>query len=299
MSGVTAADAFEEHRSLLTSVAYRILGSAADAEDVVQETWLRWSGVDHAGVRNPRAFLTTTASRLALNALRARRNRRESYVGPWLPEPVPTGEERPGDPAEPALLAESVSLAFLVVLESLSPLERVAFVLHDLFGFGHDEIAVAVDRSPDAVRQLTSRARRHVREQRPRLVVDAAEHARVIEAFMRAAVDGQVGALLRVLAPDVVVLIDAGGSQRAPLRPLAGADKAARFLAAISRDVTDLRWERVSINGRSGVLVVVGDRLLGTVDVDTVDGRVETLRIQLNPAKLAAVRAAVPGLDAR
>lgn len=297
---MTAAETFEEHRTLLISVAYRILGSAADAEDVVQETWLRWSGVDHANVRNPRAFLATTASRLALNTLRSRRNRRESYVGPWLPEPVPTGAS-PGhplaaDPAEPTLLAESVSLAFLVVLESLSPLERVAFVLHDLFGFGHDEVALAVDRSPEAVRQLTSRARRHVREQRPRSVVDAAEHARVTRAFMRAAVDGRVDALLQVLAPDVVVLTD-GGAIKAALRPIHGADKAARFLAAISHEVSDVRWEPATLNGRSGVLVHLGDHLLGTVDLDIVDGRVETLRVQLNPAKLSAVRAAVPGAD--
>jgi RNA polymerase sigma-70 factor (ECF subfamily) len=285
---------FEEHRALLTGVAYRILGSVADAEDVVQETWLRWSEVSHADVRNPRAFLTTTASRLALNALRSQRHRRESYTGPWLPEPVPTADDGPlaADPAEPVLLAESVSLAFLVVLESLSPLERVVFVLHDLFGFGYGEVAAAVDRSEQAVRQLTSRARRHVQERRPRTVTDPAEHARVTAAFMRAAVDGQVSALLDVLAPDVVVLTDAGGTQKAALRPINGADKAARFLAAIRADVAGVRWALAPLNGRTGVLVHLGDELLGTVDLDTADGRVSTVRVQLNPAKLTAVRRA-------
>ena len=289
------AGTFEEHRPLLTGVAYRILGSFADAEDVVQETWLRWSAVDHGDVRDPRAFLATTASRLALNALRSQRQRRESYTGPWLPEPVPTADgplagSGGGDPAEPVLLAESVSQAFLVVLESLSPLERVAFVLHDVFGFGHDEVAQAVGRSEQAVRQLTSRARRHVQERRPRSVTDPGEHARVTAAFMRAAVDGQVSALLEVLAPDVVVLTDAGGTQKAALRPINGADKAARFLAAISHDVTDVRWALAPLNGRTGVVVHVGDHLLGTVDLDTAHGRVTAVRVQLNAAKLTALR---------
>ncbi|WP_345772004.1 RNA polymerase sigma factor SigJ [Geodermatophilus sabuli] len=287
------ADTFEQHRSLLTGVAYRVLGSIADAEDVVQETWLRWSTVDHAGVRDPRAFLTTTVTRLALNGLRSRRHRQESYIGPWLPEPVPTAEDG-DDPAQPVLLAESVSQAFLVVLESLSPLERVVFVLHDLFGFGHDEVARAVDRSEPAVRQLASRARRHVRERRPRAATDPAEHVRVTEAFMRAAVDGQVSALLAVLAPDVVVLTDAGGTQKAALRPITGAAKAARFLAAISSDVSGARWTLTPLNGRVGVLVHVGDELLGTVDLDTADGLVTAVRAQLNPSKLTAVRGIRP-----
>jgi RNA polymerase sigma-70 factor, ECF subfamily len=289
------AGTFEEHRPLLTGVAYRILGSFADAEDVVQETWLRWSTVDHGEVRDPRAFLATTASRLALNALRSQRQRRESYTGPWLPEPVPTADggllagSGAADPAEPVLLAESVSLAFLVVLESLSPLERVAFVLHDVFGFGHDEVAQTVGRSEQAVRQLTSRARRHVQERRPRSVTDPVDHGRVTAAFMRAAVDGQVSALLEVLAPDVVLLTDAGGTQKAALRPIDGADKAARFLAAISAEVTGVRWTLAPLNGRTGVLVHVGDHLLGTVDLDTARGRVTTVRVQLNAAKLTAV----------
>ncbi|RBY77260.1 RNA polymerase subunit sigma-24 [Geodermatophilus sp. TF02-6] len=285
---------FERYRSLLTGLAYRILGSVADAEDVVQETWLRWSAVDSADVRDPRALLTTIASRLALNALRSRRDRRESYVGPWLPEPVPTADDGSSvaDPVEPVLLAESVSLAFLVVLESLSPLERVAFVLHDLFGFGHDEVALVLGRSEPAVRQLTSRARHHVQQRRPHAVSDPEEHARVTAAFMRAAVDGQVSALLELLAPDVVLLTDAGGTQKAALRPIHGADKAARFLTAISSDVTGVRWTLAPLNGRTGVVVHLADGLLGTVDLDVSAGRVNTVRVQLNAAKLTAVRRA-------
>ena len=183
-----------------------------------------------------------------------------------------------------------MSLAFLVVLESLSPLERVVFVLHDLFGFDHAEVARAVDRSEPAVRQLASRARRHVRERRPRVVADREEHARVTRAFMRAAVDGEISGLLAVLAPDVVVLTDGGGAAKAALRPIHGAEKAARFLAAISHETPGVRWELTGLNGRSGVLVHLGGELLGTVDLDTADGQVSTVRVQLNPAKLTGVR---------
>ena len=293
--GVSASDAdpervFQEHRGLLTGVAYRVLGSIGDAEDVVQETWLRWSRTDHDEVRDARAFLTTTASRLALNALRSRQRRRESYVGPWLPEPIATsGVDGGADAAEPVLLAESVSLAFLVVLESLSPLQRVVFVLHDLFGFDHAEVARAVGRSEAAVRQLASRARRQVRDQRPTAVADPGEHVRVTRAFMAAAVSGEVGALLDVLAPDVVVLTDGGGAAKAALRPIHGAAKAARFLAAISHETPGVRWRVTGLNGRAGVLVHLGEHLIGTVDLDVSDGRVDTIRVQLNPAKLAGL----------
>ena len=292
-AGHDRVDEFETYRRLLVGVAYRVLGSVGDAEDVVQEAWLRWAAEDRADVLDARAFLVTITSRLALNVLRSQRTRRESYTGAWLPEPVRTAEEpdpAAGDPAEPVLLAESVSMAFLVVLESLTPLERVVFVLHDLFGFDHAEVARAVERSEPAVRQLASRARRHVRERRPRPAPDAAEHARVTAAFMQAAVGGDVQALLGVLAPDVVVVTDGGGATRAALRPIHGADKAARFIAAISHNVTGAHWTTTGLNGRRGVLVHLGDQLLGTVDLDTAEGRVNAVRVQLNPAKLAGAR---------
>lgn len=292
---------FEQHRTLLVGVAYRVLGSVSDAEDVVQETWLRWAAADRSGVRDARAYLTTSTSRLALNALRARRRRRESYVGPWLPDPVFSDARAAGrvdpaqaDPAQPVLLAEDVSLAVLVVLESLSPLERVVFVLHDLFGFDHAEVGRAVGRSEVAVRQLASRARRHVRERRPSAPPDPSEHASVTREFMRAAVSGDLTGLLAVLAPDVVVLTDGGGQTKAALRPINGADKAARFLAAISSDVPGVDWELTGLNGRAGVLVHLGGQLIAAVDLDTTDGRVSTLRVQLNPAKLTGVRRTPP-----
>lgn len=290
---------FERHRTLLVGVAYRVLGSVADAEDVVQETWLRWSAADRADVRDPRAFLTTTAARLALNALRSRQARRESYVGPWLPEPMLTNSVAPGppsdasDPADPIdsiLQAENVSLAFLVVLESLTPLERVVFVLHDLFGFQYEEVAGALERSEPAVRQLASRARRHVREHRRAALSDPVEHSNVTKAFMHAAVDGDVSALLGVLAPDVIIFTDGGGQTKAALRPIHGAVKAARFLAAISGDAAGITWELSSLNGQTGVLLHLGNKLIGTVDLDTAEGKVNTLRVQLNPAKLTGIQ---------
>lgn len=290
---------FEMYRRLLVGVAYRVLGSVADAEDVVQETWLRWSATDRSDVRDPRAFLITTTSRLALNALRSRQARRESYIGPWLPEPMFTDSVAPvlcskavnsSDPINSILEAESVSFALLVVLESLTPLERVVFVLHDLFGFQYEEVAAALERSEPAIRQLASRARRHVREHRRSTLLDPVKHLNVTQAFMHAAVDGDVSALLGVLAPDVIVLTDGGGRAKAALRPIHGAVKAARFLAAISGDAAGITWELSSLNGQTGVLLHRGDQLIGTVDLDTADGQVNTLRVQLNPAKLTGIQ---------
>ena len=200
------------------------------------------------------------------------------------------------DAAETVLLAESVSMAFLVVLESLTPLERVVFVLHDLFGFDYDEIADTVDRSEPAVRQLGSRARRHIRERRPRAVIDPQEQARVTAAFMQAAVEGDMAALLSVLAPDVELVTDGGGTVKAALRPIRGADKTARFIAAISAEAPGVRWELAGVNGRTGVLVHLGDPLLAVVDVDVVGDRVTAVRVQMNPVKLAGCRpATAPG----
>ena len=209
--------------------------------------------------------------------------------------PLSSGPLELSDPADPVLLAESVSLAFLVVLESLTPLERVAFVMRDLFGFEYAEVAGTLGRSEPAVRQLAFRARRHVREHRPRAVVDAAEHDRVTRAFLRAAIDGDLPALLEVLAPDVVVTTDGGGAVKAARRPVNGADKAARYLVGISQDADAIRWESAALNGRRGFVMHLGETLVGTVDLDTADGRVTAIRVQLNPVKLAGVRAAEDG----
>lgn len=296
-------DPFERHRGLLLSLAYRVLGTVSDSEDVVQEAWLRWSATGREDVREPRAYLATTVTRLALNALRERRNRRETYVGPWLPEPLADGRwagnavlsGHAADAAQRALQADDISLAFLVVLESLTPLERVVFVMHDLFGFEYAEVAHSVDRSEPAVRQLASRARRHVQERRPRFTATTADQARATTEFMRVAVDGDLQGLLAVLAPDVVVLTDAGGAAKAALRPLHGSDKAARFLAAISHDATDVTWSLRELNGRPAALVRSSGVLLATVDLDIVDGLVTTVRVQMNPAKLGRLAPADPG----
>lgn len=281
-------DPFASHRGLLFGIAYRVLGSVADAEDVVQEAWVRWAAEPRDDVENARAYLTTVVSRLALNTLRTRRARREAYVGPWLPEPlVDPGSD---DTADLALLSEDVSMAFLVVLESLSPLERVVFVLHDLFGFAYAEVAAATMRTEPAVRQLASRARRHVRERRPRFRTDPAEHARVTAEFMRVAVNGDPQGLLALMAPDVVVVTDGGGARKAALRPIEGAAKAARFLAAIAHETPGVSWTAVRLNGRPGAVVELGGEILGTVELEVADGRITAVRAQLNPAKLGHLR---------
>ena len=223
-----ATEAFVAHRNLLFTVAYEMLGSAADAEDVLQETWLRWAGVDLDTVRDQRAYLVRITTRQALTRLRTLGRRKESYVGPWLPEPLLTAP----DVAEDVELADSVSMAMLLVLETLTPTERAVFVLREVFDLDYDEIAEAVDKSPAAVRQIAHRARAHVAARRPRGVVSPAETRDALEAFQRAVETGDLQGLLDILAPDVVLLGDGGGVKQAVLRPVVGADKVARLLAA-------------------------------------------------------------------
>ena len=212
LKGRDPARVFDEHRGLLVSVAYRVLGSITDAEDAVQEAWLRWSNVDHSRVADPRAFLVRVTTRLAIDRLRRAKARRESYVGPWLPEPVLTGRDPSGrDPAEDAAMAESVSMAMLVVLETLSPLERAVFVLREAFGMPHSEIADVLGRREEAVRQLARRAREHVRERRTRFYADRGEQRRVTERFLEAATGGDLEGLMAVLSPGVELVADGGG----------------------------------------------------------------------------------------
>src|SRR5437867_8556065 len=222
-----ATEAFLAHRNLLFTVAYEMLGSAADAEDTLQETWLRWVGVDLDNVRDQRAYLVRITTRQALVRLRTLGRRKESYVGPWLPEPLLTAP----DVAEDVELADSVSMAMLLVLETLTPNERAVFVLREVFDLAYDEIAEAVGKSPAAVRQIAHRARAHVAARRPRGVVSAAETRDALEAFQRAAETGDLQSLLDTLAPDVVFLGDGGGVKQAVLRPILGADSVARVLA--------------------------------------------------------------------
>lgn len=286
-AGPTAT--FEKHRDLLHAVAYRMLGRVADAEDVVQDTWLRWSSVDHESVREPRGFLVRITTRLAVDRLRQAQARRETYVGPWLPEPLPTdlASTPVPDGADRALLAESVSLAFLVVLESLSPLERAVFVLREAFGFPYAEIASTLDRTEPAVRQLGGRARRHVEERRARFDVDPAQQRALTERFLAAATAGDLEGLLAVLAPDARLVSDAGGRAKAPLRVIESADKVARFMAGVGRtEIPEMRFEFLELNGGVAVLVTSRGRAHTALAADVVDGRIRTLYLMANPDKV-------------
>ena len=285
---MTATDVFVEHRNLLFTVAYEMLGSAADAEDVLQETWLRWADVDRAEVRDERAYLVRISTRLALNRMRANARRRESYVGPWLPEPLLTTP----DVAEDVELADSVSLAMLTVLETLGPTERAVFVLREVFEFGYDEIAVAVDKTPAAVRQIAHRARAHVEERRPRGVPSQTEHERAMQGFLTAVSTGDIQSLMDVLAPDVVLITDGGGVKKAALRPILGREKVARFLDAVTRGV-DAAADVVVVNGSPALRIVVDGELESVASMVVEDGLVTGLYVVRNPAKLARLDAVV------
>ncbi|MFF2410542.1 RNA polymerase sigma-70 factor [Streptomyces sp. NPDC058092] len=289
MTADTATDVFEEHRPMLTGVAYRMLGRIADAEDVVQEAWLRWSPASREDVREPRAFLVRITTRLAIDRLRQAKSRREAYVGPWLPEPLVTdfGPAVP-DTAELAVLADSVSVAVLVVLESLSPLERAVFVLREAFGFPYAEIAATLDRSEAAVRQLAGRARRHVEERKPRYDVDPAHRRDLTERFLVAAAGGDIEELMALLAPDVRLVGDSGGKSKAPLRVIESADKVGRFLFAVVHDqIPDLDIRFLELNGGPGLLVLSGGRPDSVFQVDVRDGLIQCVYIVRNPDKLA------------
>ncbi|WBO67747.1 RNA polymerase sigma-70 factor [Streptomyces camelliae] len=288
MSADTATDVFEEHRPLLMGVAYRMLGRIADAEDVVQDAWLRWSGADRAAVREPAAYLVRIATRLSIDRLHQVRARGEAYVGPWLPEPYVTefGDTAP-DAADRALLADSVSFAVLVVLESLSPLERAVFVLREAFGYPYAEIATLLDRGEPAVRQLAGRARRHVEERRPRYEVDPAQRREMTERFLVAASEGDLDGLMALLAPDVRLVGDSGGKAKTPSRIMHTADKVGRFLAAtVPTAPAEMSYRFVEANGGPAVLVMHGDQPDNLFQLEIADGRVTTVYIVRNPDKL-------------
>jgi RNA polymerase sigma-70 factor (ECF subfamily) len=292
---VTDAAVFEAHRGLMFAVAYRMLGSIADAEDAVQDAWLRWSAASRADVLDAKAYLARVVTTTALNRLRSARARREAYVGPWLPEPLLT--EAGPDAAERAELAESVSVAMLVVLESLTPDERAVFVLREVFGFGHAEIGAALGRSAPAVRQLAHRAREHVQARRPRFDVDWDQQREVTERFLAAAAGGDIDGLMTVLAPDVTLLTDGGGKARAALRPIVGARKAARFLAAISTrpymgmDISDMTLAAAEINGSPGTMIMTGGRAIAALTLTVSGGRITAIQLLANPDKLTAITA--------
>jgi RNA polymerase sigma-70 factor (ECF subfamily) len=279
-----ATEAFLAHRNLLFTVAYEMLGSAADAEDVLQETWLRWAGVDLDTVRDQRAYLVRITTRQALARLRTLGRRKESYVGPWLPEPLLTAP----DVAEDAELADSVSMAMLLVLETLTPTERAVFVLREVFDLGYGEIAEAVGKSPAAVRQIAHRARAHVAARRPRGVVSPAETRDALEAFQRAAETGDLQRLLDILAPDVVALSDGGGVKQAMPRPVVGADKVARLLATgLGRTAATASLQPAQVNGYPALILRLNGEIDTVIAVRIDDGLITGLYAVRNPEKLS------------
>ncbi|MFI1306764.1 RNA polymerase sigma factor SigJ [Streptomyces sioyaensis] len=292
---------FEEQRGRLWAIAYRIMGTVSDADDAVQETWLRWQSVP-AGttVASPRGFLTTVVSRICYDLLGSARARRETYVGPWLPEPLlddaggpplgVAGSGRTDGPEDRVTLDESVGMALLTVLERLTPAERIAFILHDVFAVPFPEIAETVGRTPDSVRQLASRARKRVRAEAPRRTVDRAEHRRTVEAFLSAVMGGDLDALLSVLDPEVIWRSDGGGKVSSARRPVIGRDKVARFVRGlVTRGVQEggLRVAMADVNGAAGLLFAHPESGQAGVFAFTVhDGRITEVDAVINPDKL-------------
>ena len=274
-------DPFVTDRSLLFTVAYEMLGSAAEAEDVLQDAWLRWANVDQTLVREPRAYLMRVVARQALNRMRTAARRREDYVGEWLPEPLLTG----GDVTADVELAESVSMAMLTVLETLMPVERAVFVLREVFDVPYDDIAEAINKTPPAVRQIAHRAREHVASRRPRMTVGSKEQQHVVDTFLAAVRDGDVQRLLDVLAPDVVVVSDGGGLVGASRHPIRGAQRVAGLLMRrLSRG--DLAIRSAALNGSPGVLIEMNDVLSGAVSFAVEGGRITSIYAVGNPQKL-------------
>lgn len=279
----------EELRPLLLSIAYRMIGSVTEAEDLVQEAYLRFHRSVAAGqvIESPRAYLSAIVTRLAIDHLRSARVRREQYIGPWLPEPLLTDDAL--DPAEHAETADSLSMAFLVLLESLTPVERAVFLLHEVFGFGYDEVAAVVHKSEDNCRQIAARARRHVEARKPRFEASRTQKDELARRFFAAVWDGDLNGLMELLAADAVIMGDGGGKAPSIREPLVGSERVARFLVDIRRRLRPLEAgiHQVEINGQPGA--IVSDKYGGIISVfslDIADARVQTIRGVLNPDKL-------------
>ena len=287
-SGGEHAERFTLLRPLLFTIAYEILGSATEADDVLQDSYLRWADVDLADVRDTKSYLARLVTRQALNALRADARRREDYVGPWLPEPLLLDEQ---DPSADLVLAESVSMAMLVLLETLSPDERAVFVLREVFGFDYDEIGEAVGKPAPTVRQIAHRAREHVRARRKRFdVVAPQRNAEITAQFLLAAASGDVDALMTMLAPDATWTADSGGKVSAARRPVVGADRVARAIAGLmSKAGPDLRVEMVTCNSAPAVLLYLGEDLEGVITVEIVDDKITNFYVMRNPEKLTTL----------
>ncbi|OLT11949.1 RNA polymerase subunit sigma-24 [Pseudonocardia sp. CNS-139] len=283
-AAVQVDEVFAEHRALLFTVAYEILGSAADAEDVLQDSYLRWVAADPVGVEHPRAYLVQVVTRQALNQLRARARRREDCVGAWLPEPIRTGP----DAAEDAVLAESISIAMLLLLETLTPDERAVFVLREVFGFAHREIGEAVGRTEESVRQIAHRARSHVQARRKRFDPRPQAAQQIADRFLAAATTGDIQSLMDLMAPDVVVLADGGGRAPVPRSPLVGRERVARFVAgAARRGLPDMSVEIGRFNGLPALLFGSAGRPDSLLVIEPAGGLVGTLYLVRDPEKLA------------
>lgn len=265
----------------MSRLAYRMLGSLADTDDVLQEAYLRWTRADRAEVKSPRAFLSSIVTRLCIDQRRAIEARKESYIGPWLPEPVIESEERGPE------VAETVSLAFLVVLESLSPVERAAYLLRKVFDYGYDEIAEILDKTEPACRQLVSRAEERVCERRPRFEADRGEAERITSAFMQTVATGDMDGLVNLLAADAAMYSDSGGKVPAALAPVVGADRVARFfLGLMKKAPSDLQFRRVRVNGQPGIMALSQGQIVNVLTLDIIDGRIANCYVIRNPEKL-------------
>jgi RNA polymerase sigma-70 factor, ECF subfamily len=282
-------DVFEEHRPALARLAYRMLGSLADADDILQEAYLRWTREDRAAVDSPRAYLASVVTRLCIDQRQTLDARKMNYVGPWLPEPVV--EHGAIDPAGRLEVAESVSMALLVVLESLSPVERAAYLLRRVFDYGYDEISAILGKSEANCRQLVSRAEERVHERRPRFEAEPDEAERLTGAFLRACSTGDLEGLVSLLATDAVLYSDSGGKATAALVPIRGADRIARlFLGIVKKAPKDLEVRQVRVNGQPGIMAVVDGKVVQVMTFDIVDGRIATGFVVRNPDKLGRVR---------
>jgi RNA polymerase sigma-70 factor (ECF subfamily) len=284
-----ATETFERHRSLLFSIAYRMLGSVMEAEDVVQEAFLRWQGASGREIRTPKSYLSTVVTRLSIDRLRSAKVRREEYVGPWLPEPIATGEG--SDVAGAAALDETLSMAFLVLLESLTPVERAVFLLREVFDYDYAEIASLVGKSEDNCRQISRRARQSVAARRPRFESSPEQEERLMGSFLEACMSGDMESLLALLSEDATLWSDGGGKTRAALNPIYGADRVARFFSGILRKAPPgFVVRRASINGRPGFIGYFEDGHPQSVTTfDVAEGSIRGIRLVVNPEKLGTV----------
>jgi RNA polymerase sigma-70 factor (ECF subfamily) len=282
-AGAEPTSRFEAQRALAFSIAYRMLGSRAEAEDVVQEAWLRWRVSDLSAVESDRAWLTTIVTRLCLDQLKSARVRRETYPGPWLPEPLVGGEERA------PLDSESISMAFMLLLESLSPLERSVFLLQEVFEYSHAEVAGIIGTTEAASRQALSRAKRQLKAKRPRFASSRQSHERLLTAFLRAVGLGDLQALTALFAEDITAISDGGGKAKAALRPISGRDAVARGTLGGARLLAAARFEYVDVNGWPGALLWLGDQLKALISIECDDERIYAIHALVNPDKLQGI----------